>query len=173
MDLQLKGKNALVTGSTRGIGLRIARQFAGEGANLGICARTRADVDRTIAELKQKGVNVVGDAVDITNRESYTGWIRSCAEQLGGIDAFVSNVSAGPREGGETGWRNMFEADMLGAVRGCETALPWLRKSKAGAIVLISSRDAAAYGPRLARSSALGFIAKSGLSGESLAALVG
>ncbi len=139
MDLQLKGRTALVTGSTRGIGLRIARQFADEGASVGICARTRADVDRTIAELRNKGVNAVGDVVDITNRESYTGWIRSCAEQLGGIDVLVSNVSAGPREGGEAGWRNMFEADMLGAVRGCEAALPWLRKSKAGAIVLISS----------------------------------
>jgi 3-oxoacyl-[acyl-carrier protein] reductase len=96
-------------------------------------------VDRTIAELKQKDVHVAGGAVDITDRESYAGWIRSCAEKLGGIDVFVSNVSAGPSEGGEVGWRNMFEADMLGAVRGCETALPWLRKSQAGAIVLISS----------------------------------
>jgi 3-oxoacyl-[acyl-carrier protein] reductase len=139
MDLKLKGKNALVTGSTRGIGLRIARQFADEGANVGICARTKADVEKTIAELKKKGVKVVGDCVDITDAKSYTGWIKSCAEQLGGIDAFVSNVSAGPSEGGEAGWRNMFESDMLGAVRGCETALPWLRKSEVAAIVLISS----------------------------------
>ncbi|MGH8245127.1 MAG: SDR family NAD(P)-dependent oxidoreductase [Gammaproteobacteria bacterium] len=139
MDLKLKGRNVLVTGSTRGIGLRIARQFADEGANLGICARTKADVEKTIAELKKKGVNAVGDAVNITDKESYTAWIKSCAEQLGGIDVFISNVSAGPREAGEAGWRNLFEADMLGAVRGCEAALPWLRKSGAGAIVLISS----------------------------------
>lgn len=139
MDLKLKGRKALVTGASRGIGLRIARQLADEGVNLGICARTKADVDKTVTELKKKGINVVGDAVDITDRDAYVGWIQSAAERLGGLDIFVSNVSAGPREGGEVGWRNMFEADMMGAVRGCETALPWLRKSDAGAIVLISS----------------------------------
>lgn len=139
MDLKLKGRKALVTGASRGIGLRIARLLADEGVNLGICARTKADVDRTVAHLREKGVAVVGDAVDIMNREIYIPWIQSAAERLGGLDIFVSNVSAGPREAGETGWRNTFEADIMGAVRGCETALPYLRKSDAGAIVLISS----------------------------------
>ncbi|MBI2994213.1 MAG: SDR family oxidoreductase [Gammaproteobacteria bacterium] len=139
MDLKLKGRKALVTGASRGIGLRIARQFSEEGVDLGICARTRTDVDQTVAELKSKGVNVIGDAVDITDRDALVRWINSSAERLGGLDIFVSNVSAGPGEGGEIGWRKLFEADMMGAVRGCETALPWLRKSDAGAIVLISS----------------------------------
>jgi len=58
---------------------------------------------------------------------------------LGGLDIFVSNVSAGPGVAGEPGWRNMFEADMLGAVRGCDTAVPFLRQSDAASIVLIAS----------------------------------
>lgn len=139
MDLKLKGRSALVTGATRGIGLRIARQLAAEGANLGICARSQAAVDETVVELLASGVNVVGDAIDITNTQAYTGWINSAAQRLGGLDVFVSNVSAGPNTAGEAGWRNAFEADMLGAVRGCEAALPWLRKSDAGSIVLIAS----------------------------------
>lgn len=139
MDLQLHNSKVLVTGSTRGIGLRIARRFAEEGAQLGLCARTAADVEKTLAEFQKQGVRAVGRAVDITDAGAYTDWIRWCAEQLGGIDVFVSNVSAGPREGGEEGWRDMFESDILGAVRGCEAALPSLRRSKAGAIVLISS----------------------------------
>ena len=139
MDLKLKGRRALVTGATRGIGLRIARQFADEGVDLGICARTADAVQQTVSALRQKGVEVHGEAVDITDGDAYTAWISNMAEKLGGIDIFISNVSAGPRDAGEAGWRNMFESDMLGAVRGCETALPWLRKSDAAAVVLISS----------------------------------
>jgi 3-oxoacyl-[acyl-carrier protein] reductase len=139
MDLRIKGRKALVTGATKGIGLRISRLFADEGVDLGICSRTKSDVDYTIEELSRKRVKVVGDAVDITDGEAYSAWIESMAQQLGGIDIFISNVSAGPTEPGEGGWRNTFEADVMGAVRGCDTALPYLRKSDAGSIVLIAS----------------------------------
>ena len=139
MDLKLKDRKAIVTGATRGIGLRIARQLADEGVHLGICARTAPAVEETVAELKKKGIDVVGDVIDVTDAESYPAWIKSAAERLGGLDIFVSNVSAGPTEAGETGWRNLFEADILGAVRGCEASLPFLRKSDAGSIVLIAS----------------------------------
>jgi 3-oxoacyl-[acyl-carrier protein] reductase len=139
MDLKLKDRKAIVTGATRGIGLRIARQLADEGVHLGICSRTASAVDETVAELQKKGVNVVGDAVDVADADGYPAWIASAADRLGGLDIFVSNVSAGPTEAGEKGWQNLFEADILGAVRGCEAALPFLRKSDAGAIVLIAS----------------------------------
>ena len=139
MDLKLKGRKAIVTGSTRGIGLRIARQLAEEGCDLAICSRTASAVEETVAELEKKGVKVIGDAVDVTDPEAYPAWIASAAERMGGLDVFVSNVSAGPTEPGEQGWQNLFEADMLAAVRGVEAALPFLRKSDAGSIVMIAS----------------------------------
>ena len=70
MDLKLKGKKALVTGASRGIGLRIARQLADEGVNIGICARGQAGVDQAVAELSGKGVKVYGAAVDINRSKN-------------------------------------------------------------------------------------------------------
>ena len=139
MDLKLKGKKAIVTGATRGIGLRIARQFADEGVDLAICSRTKSAVEETVDELKQQGVNVIGDVVDVMDGEAFKSWIDSAAQRMGGLDIFVSNVTGGPTEGGEQGWRNGFEGDIMGAVRGCETSLPYLRKSDSGAIVFIAS----------------------------------
>ncbi|HTW38953.1 MAG TPA: SDR family oxidoreductase [Steroidobacteraceae bacterium] len=139
MDLELKGRKAIVTGATHGIGLCIAQQLADEGVNVAICARTAANVERTVRELKQKGVQAIGDAIDVTQREPYINWIQSAAERLGGLDIFVSNTTGTPGHAGEKGWEAGFQADILAAVRGSETALPFLKQSKSGAIVFIAS----------------------------------
>jgi NAD(P)-dependent dehydrogenase (short-subunit alcohol dehydrogenase family) len=139
MDLELKGRKAIVTGATKGIGLRIAQMLAGEGVDVAICSRTAADVQATVEALRAQGVNAIGDAVDVSDHAAYTGWIDSAARRLGGLDIFISNATASPSHAGEEGWKLAFEIDVLGAVRGCDTALPYLRKSTQGAIVLIGS----------------------------------
>src|SRR3990172_11387739 len=101
MDLKLKGKKAIVTGASRGIGLRIARALADEGVDVGICSRTAASVTDAVAELKGRGVRAFGDAADVMDPDSYVPWIHKMADQLGGIDIFVSNVSNGPGEAGD------------------------------------------------------------------------
>jgi 3-oxoacyl-[acyl-carrier protein] reductase len=138
MDLELKGRKAIVTGATKGIGLRIAQLLADEGVDVAICARTAADVKATVESLRTRGSQAIGDAVDVSDSKSFTQWIDSAAQRLGALDIFVSNTTASPSIGGEEGWKAGFEIDIMGAVRGCETALPYLRKSK-GSIVLISS----------------------------------
>lgn len=142
MDLGLKGKKAIVTGSTKGIGRRIVNLLADEGVDVAVCSRTAVDVEAAVAALGAKGVKAIGDAVDVKDKEAYISWINSSAEQLGGLDIFVPNVSGVGGGGDEEDWRNLFEVDILGAVRGCETAQPHLKKSDAGAIVLISSVSA-------------------------------
>lgn len=143
MDLRLKGLNAVVTGATRGIGRQIAETLAGEGCNVGLCARNKDQVGEAVAALSKKGVKVVGDAVDVSGDGSaYKGWIKKAGEQLGGIDIFISNVSAGGGRADEAGWRANFEADVLSTVRGVEAALPFLEKSKSGSIVVISTTAA-------------------------------
>ncbi|MEJ0006194.1 MAG: SDR family NAD(P)-dependent oxidoreductase [Steroidobacteraceae bacterium] len=77
MDLQLRGRKAIVTGATKGIGLAIAKMLADEGVDLAICARTAADVEATVKMLAAKGVKAYGDALDVQDRDAYTRWIES------------------------------------------------------------------------------------------------
>jgi NAD(P)-dependent dehydrogenase (short-subunit alcohol dehydrogenase family) len=139
MDLGLSGKKAIITGSTRGIGRGIAEQLADEGVDLAICSRNQAEVDEAVASLSAKGVKVVGAVVDVADKESYQAWIASVGEQLGGIDIFVPNVSAGGGDMSEDGWINGLNIDVLGTTRGIEAAMPFLDKSDAASVVIISS----------------------------------
>jgi NAD(P)-dependent dehydrogenase (short-subunit alcohol dehydrogenase family) len=139
MDLGLSGKKALITGATRGIGRAIANLLADEGADLAICSRNQEEVDSAIADLSAKGVKVTGAVVDVADRESYQAWIASAGEEMGGIDIFVPNVSAGGGDMSEQGWINNFNVDLLGTTRGVEAAMPFLEKSDAASIVVISS----------------------------------
>jgi NAD(P)-dependent dehydrogenase (short-subunit alcohol dehydrogenase family) len=141
MDLDLKGKKALVTGATRGIGRAIAERFAAEGADLGICSRNPASVEEAAAALKQRGVKVHAQAFDARDGDTLKAFIVQTAQVLGGLDILVHNVSGW---GGtdEEAWRTTFEVDLLGAVRCVQTALPLLKLSGAGSIVFISSTAA-------------------------------
>lgn len=139
MDLGLKGANVLVTGSTKGIGRAIAETFAAEGANVGICARNQADVDATVAALKAKGVAAYGGVVDVSDGPALKAWVKDMASKLGGVDAVVANVSALAIGQDEESWQKEFSTDMMGTVRLVDAAMPYLEKSKAAAIVTISS----------------------------------
>lgn len=142
MDLGLSGKKAVITGSTKGIGRAIANLLAAEGADIAICARNQEEVDTAVAELSATGVKVVGAAVDVSDKEAYQAWIASVGDQMGGIDIFVPNVSAGGGNMTEEGWQNNLDIDILGTTRGVEAAMPFLEKSAAGSIVIISSTAA-------------------------------
>lgn len=139
MDLGLSGKKAVITGSTRGIGRAIANLLASEGVDLAICSRNQEEVDSAVADLSATGVKVTGAVVDVADKESYQAWIASAAEELGGIDIFIPNVSAGGGDMSEAGWEANFNVDLLGTTRGVEAATPYLEKSDAGSIVVISS----------------------------------
>ncbi|HUO11544.1 MAG TPA: SDR family oxidoreductase [Caulobacteraceae bacterium] len=144
MDLQLKGKKAIVTGASRGIGRAIAASLAAEGVDVAICARGKQGVDEAVAEL---GGNAFGSAVDIANGPALKAWVTSAAERLGGCDILVSNASALTRGASEEDWKLMYDVDLMGAVRALEAARPFLEKAgeeRGDAVFLITSSVSAA-----------------------------
>src|SRR4051812_49237747 len=94
MDLQLRGRRALVTGATRGIGRAIALGLAREGADVAICARDEDAVRSTLKVIENEGVRAFGRALDVADRTALTDWVNAAAEALGGIDVLVTNASA-------------------------------------------------------------------------------
>jgi 3-oxoacyl-[acyl-carrier protein] reductase len=139
VDLKLKGKKAIVTGGTRGIGRAIAEELAAEGADVAICARNKEQIGEAVAALAKKGVKAWGSPVDVADTKALRAWIAEATGALGGLDVLVANVSAMAVAADEASWRKSFEIDVLGTVSGIEAALPALEKSGGGAVVIIGS----------------------------------
>ena len=148
MELKLKGKRALVTGGTRGMGRAIAETLAGEGCNLSICARKEAEVAAAVESLQANGVNAYGAVVDVTRDAEFKDWVVRSAEQLGGLDIIVSNVGAMDLGTGRASWEKNFNLDVMGLVNLVEAGEPFLEAAAKehgdAAIVAISSTAAAA-----------------------------
>jgi len=150
MDLQLKGRNAIITGGSGGIGWSTAEAFAQEGANVAICGRDEERVKSAVSRLEALGVKAFGRSVDVTDADALRAWVEAAAEALGGLDAVVANVSALGSGKGEEGWKRAVDVDLMHTVRLVDAALPYLRKSEAGSIVIVSSvsaRRALSAGP--------------------------
>ena len=157
MDLELKGKNAIILGGTRGIGRAIADTLAAEGANVAICARKSEQGADAVAALAATGVKATGTAVDITDGVALKAWIEAAAAELGGIDILVSNAGAMAVGNDPAAWEQNFRLDVLGMVNAFEAAKPFLLKAGEArgdaSFVVISSVSAAesdsagSYGP--------------------------
>ena len=142
MDLALKGKLALVSGSTAGIGHAIAAALAGEGARVIINGRTQKAVDGAVKELSaMTGGEVLGFAGDLS--------VASVAEDLArkhpGVEILVNNLGifeAKPfEEIPDDDWRRFFDVNVLSGVRLAQLYLPAMKRANWGRIIFISSES--------------------------------
>ena len=139
MDLGLKGKRALVTGATKGIGRAIAFGLAAEGCDVAICARDAKAVAATVDELVRTGVRAHGAALDVSDAPALDAFVKDAAAALGGLDILVCNASALADGADAQAFRQAFEIDLMHTRNACEAALPFLEASPAGSIIAISS----------------------------------
>lgn len=139
MDLGLAGKNAIITGGSRGIGRASALEFAREGANIAICARGEEALEATRAEIAALGVKVHAQTCDVADPQSLKAFIDNAEASLGGVDILVNNPSGFGLTDDEAGWESSLNIDMMATVRATWQAVPMIAKRGGGSILHISS----------------------------------
>lgn len=138
MDLQMTGRRVVVTGGSRGIGRATVELLVAEGARVATCARGADALDALVDSMSAEGGDVSGSVVDMTDGEAVDRWIADTASDWGGIDGFVSNVSARVYRTDLERWNESFDIDLFQHVRALDGVLPHLRNAS-GSIVIVSS----------------------------------
>ena len=144
MDLGLKDKRALVTGSSRGLGYALASLLAREGCKVAINGRDEGKIKATAEKLAQEtGTQIIGLAGDVSDASVPEKLVQQTVEAFGGLDILVTNAS-GPISGSiealdEAAWQKGIDLSLMAHVRLIKAAVPHLRKSKAASILTMTS----------------------------------
>lgn len=147
MDLGLKGKVALITGGSKGIGFQTALILAKEGARVAICARNEEQLREAAASItKQTGTDILYIQADVSLQEDCERAVAQTAERFGRLDILVNNAgtaAANPFDKVDTSlWNNDLDLKLFGAIHCSRAAIPHFRKSGGGAIVNIATSGA-------------------------------
>ncbi|MEJ2291093.1 MAG: SDR family oxidoreductase [Deinococcales bacterium] len=143
MDLGLKGKIALVTGASKGIGLAVAQTLAAEGARVALVARDADALGQAVRGIQQAGGEAVAVPGDVSRLADVERIVAEVRRQLGDPDVLVANAG-GPPAGvptslGEEAWAAAFELTLMSSVRLAREVVPAMRRARWGRIVNITS----------------------------------
>jgi 3-oxoacyl-[acyl-carrier protein] reductase len=146
MDLQLKGKTALVTGGSEGIGKGIARALAREGVDVAVCARRKDKLEAAAAEIaKETGRKIIAIPADLTKDADAKNFVEKSHQALARIDILVNNAGSAP--GGiiehlsEADWAQAMELKFMGYVRCLRYTLPIMVRQGGGRVVNLIGND--------------------------------
>ena len=141
MDMGLKGKVALITGGSRGLGRAIALGLAREGCNVVVSARGEEALDQAVAELREAGVDVLGVPADMTNAADIQRLAAQTVARFGTVHVLVNNV--GGSRGGQVltdeDWQGALDINLFAAIRTTRLVLPYMQKQGYGRIINVSS----------------------------------
>lgn len=146
MDLGLVDKVAIVTGSSRGLGLASARALVAEGCRVCMCARGAERLAEAAIEVEaaaRRPNMVLAVQSDVSTSAGVELVIDRTVETFGGLDILVNNVGLGRggslEETTEEAWQEAFDQTLFPAIRASRAAVPWMRLRGGGVIVIISS----------------------------------
>ena len=140
---ELKGKMALITGGSRGIGKAIALALAEEGVNVAITGRNEEKLKAVVQEIEQKGVKSAYVVFDITSKTEVYGALEKLQKDFGKIDILVNNVGiaafGGILEMEDEKWEEIVKTNLFGAYYVVKAVVPSMVERKTGDIINISS----------------------------------
>ncbi|MEJ2482253.1 MAG: SDR family NAD(P)-dependent oxidoreductase [Gemmatimonadota bacterium] len=141
--MELKGKTAMITGGSKGLGAALARRFAAEGAAVSICARDSGEIASVVTEIESMGGRARGTVADVTSQADLDSWLEDTQAEFGSIDIFVNNASVlGPRVAIESypeeAWRQVIDVNLNGAFLASKTVIPAMRE-RGGSMIHVSS----------------------------------
>jgi 3-oxoacyl-[acyl-carrier protein] reductase len=144
MDLALRGRIAVVTGSSSGIGKAIAAAFAREGAPVVISGRSREKLDAAEKEIAAIGAPPVSVVADVATADGCRTLIDKAVERFGRVDILVNNAGGAGGPGGfmnlaDEHWQRAFDLNLMSAVRCARLAIPHMQRQKWGRIINVAS----------------------------------
>ena len=145
MDLQLTDRIALVTGSSRGLGLASARALLDEGCKVAVCARGAERLEAAAETLRRESAadRVLAVQADLSTADGVAAVVGGTVESFGGLDILVNNVGraggGGIVETEDGAWNAAFDETLFPAIRASRLAVPHLRARGGGAIIMIAS----------------------------------
>ena len=146
MDLDLKNKVAIITGSSRGLGLAAAKSLAAEGCQVCLSARTEAGLHQAVREVEaiagDRG-HVTSVTADVSQPQGVQAIIDGAVARFGGIDILVNNVGLGRGAGlldtSDQDWQEAIDQTLLPAVRASRLAVPHMQRRGGGSIIIVAS----------------------------------
>jgi 3-oxoacyl-[acyl-carrier protein] reductase len=143
MDLQLRGKRALVTGSTSGIGEQIAKTLAAEGVQVVVHGRRREEAERVVAEIKANNGSAVFTIGELRSDEEAAAVAKEASAAFGGIDILVNNAGGFPMkpwlQSTATEWVDLYNDNVGSVVRLVTLLVPSMVERKWGRVVMLGS----------------------------------
>ena len=144
MDLELKGKVALITGGTVGIGLAVARGLAKEGVRVAICGRDGERAQREAASIKADlGIDALGIASDVSKPGAAEQCLAEVTAAFGGLDILINNAGTGSSEtileAPDEKWQQYWDLHVMAAVRFSRAAAPLMMQRGGGVILATAS----------------------------------
>jgi len=142
--MKLENKVAMITGGARGIGKAIATAYAREGAKLALCARTAAELDQTVGELRALRAEAEGWSCDVSLEDSAKEFVARTFKKFGRIDVLVNNAGVMTRPVPMTEvdikkWDYTIAVNLRGPFLITQAVLPIMMKQKSGSIINVSS----------------------------------